>query len=107
MEQWVRPGRCEATGRQPAQDCSARGAVGLGVWMEKGNRLQEESLDCAGVNEESALVPVTSPVTIFALMLGLAFPAQALNRAQDESQILQVDVPHYVPKGLVAGARWT
>ncbi len=75
--------------------------------MGKGNKLLEGSLDRVGVNEESALVPGKSSVIVFALMLGLAFPAQALNRAQDESQILQVDVPHYVPKGLVAGARWT
>ncbi len=79
--------------------------LGLGCGWRKGNKLLEGSLDRVGVNEESALVPVKSSVIVLALMLGLAFPAQALNQTQDENQTHQVDVPRHVPKVLVAGAR--
>ncbi len=81
--------------------------LGLGFGWRKGNILLEGSLDRVGVNEESALVPVKSSVIVLALMLGLAFPARALHRTQEENQIHQVDVPHHVPEVLVAGARWT
>jgi hypothetical protein len=106
--QWVRPGRREAIGRQSGPKIALRGVrLALGCGWRKGNRSQERSLDGASINEHRALVSVKSFVFVFALVLGFAFPAQALNRAQDENQTHQADVPHHVPEVLVAGARWT
>jgi hypothetical protein len=106
MDQWACPGRREAIGRQSGPKIALRGVrLALGCGWRKGNKLLEGSLDRVGVNEESALVPVKSSVIVFALMSGLAFPAQALHRTQEENQTHQADVPHYVPEVLVAGAR--
>ena len=79
--------------------------LALGCGWRKGNILLEGNLDRVGVNEESALVPVKSSVIVLALMLGLAFPTQALHRTQEENQTHQADAPDHVPEVLVAGAR--